>query len=239
MRDALVTTNYLIDANRGGEYYYMYAKGIKTGTTNEAGRCLVTTASADGYSYMAILLHAPYEEGVTEDYATMTDAADLFRWALTSLEMNTVATSSKPLCEVKVNLAWGKNSTLLYPETDLSAIVPKDCTDENIIIEQDVPESVDAPLDKGSVVGKATIYYKADANSEKQKLAEVNVVAGEKIERSGILYVFNIIGTVFQSYWFIVIIALIILVLIIYLIISKIHGKRKKKKRNVKHYRNL
>ena len=122
---ALVTTNYLIDANRGGEYYYMYAKGIKTGTTNEAGRCLVTTASADGYSYMAILLHAPYEEGVTEDYATMTDAADLFRWALTSLEMNTVATSSKPLCEVKVNLAWGKNSTLLYPETDLSAIVRK------------------------------------------------------------------------------------------------------------------
>ncbi len=107
---ALVTTNYLIDANRGGEYYYMYAKGIKTGTTNEAGRCLVTTASADGYSYMAILLHAPYEEGVTEDYATMTDAADLFRWALTSLEMNTVATSSKPLCEVKVNLAWGKKT---------------------------------------------------------------------------------------------------------------------------------
>ena len=67
--------------------------------------------------------------------------------------------------------------------------MPKDSTDENIIIEQDVPESVDAPLDKGSVVGKATIYYKADANSEKQKLAEVNVVAGEKIERSGILYV--------------------------------------------------
>ena len=217
----------------------MYAKGIKTGTTNEAGRCLVTTASADGYSYMAILLHAPYEEGVTEDYATMTDAADLFRWALTSLEMNTVATSSKPLCEVKVNLAWGKNSTLLYPETDLSAIVPKDCTDENIIIEPDVPERVEAPLDKGSIGGKATIYYKADANSEKQKLAEVNVVAGEKIERSGILYVFNIIGTVFQSYWFIVIIALIILVLIIYLIVSKIHGKRKRKKRNVKHYRNL
>ena len=217
----------------------MYAKGIKTGTTNEAGRCLVTTASADGYSYMAILLHAPYEEGVTEDYATMTDAADLFRWALTSLEMNTVATSSKPLCEVKVNLAWGKNSTLLYPETDLSAIVPKDCTDENIIIEQDVPESIDAPVDKGTVVGKATIYYKADENSKKQKLAEVNVVAGEKIELSGILYVFNVIGTVFQSYWFIVVIALIVLILIIYLIISKISSKRKKKKRNVKHYRNL
>ena len=128
---------------------------------------------------------------------------------------------------------------MLYPETDLSAIVPKDCTDENIIIEQDVPESIDAPIDKGTVVGKATIYYKADENSKKQKLAEVNVVAGEKIELSGILYVFNVIGTVFQSYWFIVVIALIVLILIIYLIISKISSKRKKKKRNVKHYRNL
>lgn len=74
--------------------------------------------------------------------------------------------------------------------------------------------------------------------AKSRKLAEVNVVAGEKIERSGILYVFNIIGTVFQSYWFIVIIALIILVLIIYLIISKFTVSVKKK-RNVKHYRNL
>ena len=76
-------------------------------------------------------------------------------------------------------------------------------------------------------------------NRRKAEACRGYVVAGEKIERSGILYVFNIIGTVFQSYWFIVIIALIILVLIIYLIISKIHGKRKRKKRNVKHYRNL
>ena len=83
------------------------------------------------------------------------------------------------------------------------------------------------------------MFPKADENSKKQKLAEVNVVAGEKIELSGILYVFNVIGTVFQSYWFIVVIALIVLILIIYLIISKISSKRKKKKRNVKHYRNL
>ena len=95
--------------------------------------------------------------------------------------MNTVATSSKPLCEVKVNLAWGKNSTLLYPETDLSAIVPKDCTDENIIIEQDVPESVDAPLDKGSVVGKATIYYKADATAKSRSLPRLMLLQAKRL----------------------------------------------------------
>ena len=101
----LVTTNYLIDEARGGEYYYTYAKGIKTGTTDEAGRCLVTTASADGHSYIAVLLGAPYKEGEMEEYYTFTDAADLFRWALVDLEMQTITSAQAPVCEQKVKLA--------------------------------------------------------------------------------------------------------------------------------------
>ncbi|MEE1319745.1 MAG: D-alanyl-D-alanine carboxypeptidase family protein [Ruminococcus sp.] len=235
----LITTNLLIDQNRGGEYYYMYAKGIKTGTTDQAGRCLVTTATADGYSYMAVLLHSPYKEGVTEDYGTMTDAADLFRWALTSLELKTVATAETPVCRTKVNLAWGKDSVLLVPEKNLSAIVPKDIDDENIVTETDVPESIDAPLDTDTVVGTATIYYQDSKTGEKQEIAKVNLVPSEKIEMSGFLYVLNVITTVLQSYWFIVIIGIIIFILICYFIMSKINRRRSKKNRSVKHYRNL
>ena len=235
----LITTNYLIDPNRGGDYYYMYAKGIKTGTTDQAGRCLVTTATADGYSYMAVLLHAPYEEGKSEEYGTMTDAADLFRWALTSLELSTVATASTPVCEEKVNLAWGKESVQLMPEKNLSAIVPKDIEKKNIIVETDVPESVDAPLELNEKVGTATIYYKDNNGGEKQEITKVNLVSSEKIEMSGFLFVLNVISTVFQSYWFLVVIGIIVIILICYFISSKINRKRRKKNRRVKNYRNL
>ncbi|MCD8025587.1 MAG: D-alanyl-D-alanine carboxypeptidase [Clostridiales bacterium] len=235
----LITTNYLIDASRGGNLYYTYAKGIKTGTTNEAGRCLVTTATADGYSYMAILLHAPYEEGVNEDeYGTMTDAADLFRWALTSLELNTVASEETPVCEETVNLAWGKDSVLLVPETDLSVIVPTDYEDSDIVIETDIPDSVDAPVDTDTVIGTATVYYQDD-DGTKQELATVNLISSEKIERSGFLYVISVVSTVLQSYWFIILIGAIIIILLIYFIISRISKARRKKNRKVKHYRNL
>jgi D-alanyl-D-alanine carboxypeptidase (penicillin-binding protein 5/6) len=237
--EPIITTNYLIDANRGGDYYYMYAKGIKTGTTDQAGRCLVTTATADGYSYMAVLLHSPYEEGVTEDYGTMTDAADLFRWALTSLELETVATSQTPVCEETVNLAWDKKSVLLVPEKNLSAIIPYDSTDENIVIETDVPDSIDAPVDTDTVVGTATIYYKDTTTGEKQVISSVNLVPSEKIERSGVLFVLNVIKTLFKSYWFLMIIAIIVLILIIYFIVSKIHNRRTRNSRKVKRYRNL
>ncbi len=235
----LITTNLLIDQNRGGEYYYMYAKGIKTGTTDQAGRCLVTTATADGYSYIAVLLHAPYKEGVTEGYGTMTDAADLFRWALTSLELETVATSSIPVCEQKVKLAWGRDSVNLVPDKNLSAIVPKDIEDQNLIKEIDIPEVVNAPLEEDTVVGTVTIYYKDSKTGEKQELAKANLVPDESVEMSGILYVLDVIVTVFRSYWFLVIIGIIVVILILYFIMSKINNKRSKKNRKVKHYRNL
>lgn len=178
--EPLTTTNYLIDQWRGGDYYYMYAKGIKTGTTDQAGRCLVTSASADGYSYLLVLLKAPYKEGVEEEYYTFTDAADLFRWALTSLELNTVASTKTPICEQKVKLSWGKDSVLLVPEKNFSAIVPSDYEEKWITIETNVPDEVDAPLDTNTVVGTATIYYQDDKMTEKQELATVNLVPSER-----------------------------------------------------------
>ena len=49
----LATTNLLISKNApGNTYFYTYAKGIKTGHTDEAGYCLVSSATADGYSYL-------------------------------------------------------------------------------------------------------------------------------------------------------------------------------------------
>ena len=234
----LVTTNYLIDANRGGEYYYMYAKGIKTGTTDQAGRCLVTTASADGYSYIAILLHAPYKEGEQEEYYTFTDAADLFRWALTSLKLKTVKTSKTPICEQKIKLAWGKSSVNLVPEKDITVLVPSDINDENITIEPDLPEVAEAPLSTDKSVGTATVYY-MDSDGNKQEVAKVNLVPEENVERSGILLVLDVIGTILQSYWFLVLIGIIIVILIIYFIYAKISKNRRKKRRNVKHYRNF
>ena len=48
-------TNYMMSPLDGGpEYYYPYVKGIKTGTLDEAGRCLVTTAVKDGYNYLLV-----------------------------------------------------------------------------------------------------------------------------------------------------------------------------------------
>jgi D-alanyl-D-alanine carboxypeptidase (penicillin-binding protein 5/6) len=199
--EPLVTTNYLIDKDRGGDYYYSYARGIKTGTTDEAGRCLVTTASADGHSYIAVLLGAPLkdtkkktqgedtgeaqgeqaeeEEYEDEEYFTFIDAADLFRWALVDLEMQTIKSADTPVCESKVKLAWGRDKITLVPQKNLNAIMPKDLKQSNIVVETDVPEELRAPLSPDEPVGTASVYYVEDGK-EKQLVATADLVPTEK-----------------------------------------------------------
>ena len=78
-----------------------------------------------------------------------------------------------------------------------------------------------------------------DSDGNKQEVAKVNLVPEENVERSGILLVLDVIGTILQSYWFLVLIGIIIVILIIYFIYAKISKNRRKKRRNVKHYRNF
>lgn len=237
----LVTTNYLIDANRGANYYYQYAKGIKTGTTDEAGHCLVTVGSADGYSYLGVFLKSPYNADPAKDvYGTMIDAKELFRWSLTKLELNQVASAQTPMREEKINLAWGKNSVQLVPEKNINAIVPKSFKESDIKVETKVPESIDAPVKKGDVVGKAIVYYNGSEVNKKTKLAEVNLVSSESVDRSGVLYVISVVQNIITSKWFLVVIAAIVVLLIIYIIISSVIKRRNRRnRRNIRRYRNF
>ena len=231
----LITTNYLIDNST--PYYYTYAEGIKTGTTDQAGRCLVTTATADGNSYILILLGAPYKAGEQEEYYTFLDAAALFRWALVELELQTVKSSATPICERQVKLAWGKDSVTLVPEKDLNAIMPSGLKPEEIVVEADVEEVLAAPLKTDTPVGKAAVYYVNAKTGEKQALATVNLVPAENIDRSALLAVLDVIGMIFKSYWCIVVIVLIILIMVGYVVIAKIHRRRQRQRRKVKNYR--
>ena len=233
----LRTTNYLIDGN--SEYYYTYAEGIKTGTTDQAGRCLVTTASADGQSYILILLGAPYKEGVHEEYFTFTDAAALFRWCLTSLELKTVTTVNTPICEEKVKYASGRSKVTLVPEKDIVTILPKELTPDSIVTEINIDGELEAPLKADQTVGTISYYYVDPKTNQKQLLETVNLLPAEDVEHSGFLATLEVAGELFKSYWFLFVIGLIVLVMLVYIIASRVHRRRKRRNREVKRYRNL
>lgn len=226
----LVTTNFMIDVNRGGDYYYTYAKGIKTGTTDQAGRCLITTAIADGYAYMCICMGAPYQN--SDHNGAMTDAKQLLRWALLDLELARMLTTDTPVCEVSVNFTASDEAILLYPAQTVNTILPKEHNPEDVRVVPDVPDSVDAPIFEGDVLGKATVYYKDEA------VQTVELVASEDIERSGFAYTMHMFKVVLTSwpFWIAFFIALVLVIVYISLVSNV---RNSKKQRRVKKYRRM
>ena len=223
-----VTTNSLIDANRGGDYYYTYARGVKTGTTDQAGRCVITTGIADGYAYMCICMGAPYEN--SDHNGAFVDAKNLLRWALLDLELSRMLTVETPVCEIAVNFSSTDNEILLYPKENVNTILPKEYDEKDVKIQHDIPESIDAPIKKGDYVGTATVYYKDE------KIKTVELVAGEDIERSGVAYAVHTVKVVVTSWPFWIAVAVAGVLIVLYIILA---ANVRTKKKKVKKYRKL
>lgn len=104
----------------------------------------------------------------------MIDSKALYRWAFRTFTLKSIVDMEKPLAEVNLNLAWEKDTLLLVPEKDVTALLPNDVDLNSIVVsEVEKPESVNAPITKGEILGKATLSY---ANHE---LATINLVASE------------------------------------------------------------
>ncbi|MBQ7726250.1 MAG: D-alanyl-D-alanine carboxypeptidase, partial [Clostridia bacterium] len=145
-RRTLSTTNFLQDPNTN--YYYQYAHGVKTGYTNEAGRCLVSTAFYNGYRYLCIVMGCP-PDGTRH----FTDSANLYRWAFNNFSFKEVANSTEPVCEIPVELSLDTDFASLYFEKPFVTVLPNEADDSTILIKPHLQaDSVDAPIQKGDVL---------------------------------------------------------------------------------------
>ncbi len=211
-------------------YYYEYAKGIKTGSTSEAGYCVITTASKDGYNYLAIVLGAPvidYNHDGYVEKCSFIDAATLFKWAFGSLKYSTVIEQNEVIDEVPVENGKDADTLRLVAGEDVTAIVPNGLDRSNIVIKtKDKPQSVEAPVEKGEAVCTAEIIY-AD-----QVVAEVQLVAADTVELSTFLTILNAVKHFFSLTVVKIIIAIIVVGFASYigLFIYKSNKKKAKKR---------
>ncbi len=230
----LITTNYMIDAARGGDYYYEYASGIKTGSTgNDSGYCLVSTASKNGYTYLCVAYGAPYEDkdGNSYDNGAMIDSANLYEWAFNNLSIKTILDKNDLVKEVKINYAWNKDSIQLIPAKGYTEIMPDDVSLESIDRTFNVPEEIDAPVREGDKVGTVTLSY---AN---QDIATVDLLASESVDRSDLLTAADGLKTIATSKWFIIALITVGVLVIIYIMVVGVYKRRNKSHRPVKKYR--
>lgn len=230
------TTNKMlsntVDGDTGISYYHQFTTGIKTGSHNEAGHCLAASATAYGYTYIAVLMGdmEGYESGI---HYEMLDARSLFRWSLSELEKKTVAVQGDVMSSVGLKYAWQQDELLLVAGENASVMLPSSVDSNSILVSVDIPESVEAPIRKGEQIGTATLSYAGET------VATVPLVAAESIAKSEALQVWEQGQAVLTAPWFLVIMAVIAALIIVYIILIMMYRKKQRQLRKVRRFRDM
>lgn len=215
-RDPVLTTNRMLDKKRGGQYYYPWIKGIKTGFIEDAGRCLVSYAVKDNMNYLAVVMGGPIRDdqgNKLEENFAMLDTRNLYDWAFSSLKSTLLYSKSLPITEINMEFAFGKDKLLLAPDSDVYLVIPQDLNEEEININYEIPDNINAPISKGDKIGEAKINYRGEI------IGSFNVVSLETFKKSNILVISKTLKDIISSKAFIVFILLIAAFAICYIFI--------------------
>ena len=226
-----IHTNYMLDKFHV-TYYYPYAQGIKTGSTEQAGYCVITKASKGGYNYLAIVMDSPIE--VLDSIKTkcsFIDAKSLFDWAFDSLKYTTVVRKNDIAYELPVNNGKDADTVQLVVKDDVTTLVPSTLDPSNVIIEPvDPPESLDAPVTKDDFVCKANVIF------GEKTIVTVDLVAAKTVELSTFLKILNALKKFFTNKIVLTVLGVIVLLAILY-IVTFVRRLRRDKERVAKRRR--
>ena len=187
--NALLVTWYYRES-----YLYDKAIGIKTGTTDEGGYCLLS-AARDGEDYLiSVVLNAPILEleGGKTDRRQFTESRELFKWGFSNFIRQQIVDTDTPLAQVNVTLSK-TDHVLVRPAHQLERTLPRDLKLADIKQEIKLDaETVEAPVTAGQSLGKLTLTYQGE------ELGSVDLVAVSSAELSMLLYRLDQISSFFQ-----------------------------------------
>lgn len=171
----LHTTNSLISNWRILGYLYDGASGIKTGTTDEAGHCLVSSASRNGRTLVCVVLGCAGDDTHVESFS---ETARLYDYGFNNFSTQLILEKNEMIQEVPVALSKESSAVVVHPANDVTATLPNDVNPEDL--ERTITlnsETALAPIAAGDVLGKITISYNGHECASADLLAQYDVSA--------------------------------------------------------------
>lgn len=128
------------------------ADGVKTGTTNRAGYCLVASATRDGRRFIAVVLNSPDRWG---------EAARLLDYGFNNFTLKLLAKAGKPVAKVALRQGYPAQVDL-YPRRDLMVVLPKGKEGEGQCRIHLDPAALLLPVKAGATVGRLSFYFRGE-----------------------------------------------------------------------------
>jgi len=154
------TTNHLLSNWRVIGYRNKEAHGIKTGSTDEAGHCLISSAIRGSQQYISVILGAErVEENGVGNIRSFSETTRMFNYGFDNFDYQTIVEKSEVLeKEVAVTLSQVDHVTV-HPAKDIEVLFPNDLTPKDLKRDLTLVESVEAPVREGQKMGSMELSY--------------------------------------------------------------------------------
>ena len=219
----------LIPTATYNQYAYEYATGVKSGATEASGYCVSATAQKDGINYVCVVMGGKKTDIDGKTYTSaLIDARRLFRWAYNNFKMKAVSTESTIIAEVPVRFSPETDHVSLVPEKTITSLVPKNVDESTLIIEPiDLPQSINAPIEKGTFVCKAKVIH------AEEEIMQINLVAYTDVHSSFFMRIFSFFSDILKSP-IVLIILIIALAAAAVFVYRYIHKKKRLKRQKAR-----
>ena len=155
--------------NPSSRYYDENVKGIKTGTTLQAGNCLITSTSKNGFVVITVILGAKTSE------SKFSETKKMMNYAFDNYEFTQIHKKGDVIKNIEVEKATKETKSLnLVISDDIKAINNIKIKAEKIEPEISLNDEIIAPISKGQELG--TIKYTVDGLEYNAKLLAENDV---------------------------------------------------------------
>ena len=228
----LHSTNALISNWYVSGVTYSKAIGIKTGYTEEAGRCLASAATdSQGRTFFCVVLGSEYAQDAAGNrhFYSFSESSRRLEWAFNNFTRTTLLseTSDNVIREIPVTLAGDVGHVLAQPVGSIEATMPTDYDPAQAEVVMNLPDSLEAPIQKGQVVGSVSLVYNGVT------YGTLDMVVTDDVARSNFQYTMKVISDTWALWWvklLVIAVAVLILLAIFYLLVIRPaqRGRRRK-----------
>jgi len=139
--------------------------GVKTGTTDQAGPCLISSATRGNQQLIAVVLH---------DHSRWDDSMNLLLYGFDTYKLYEYANKSDVLSAIPVENGLSTMVDAIVEEQ--AALVVNTADYKNITVTIDLPEKIKAPIYEGQKIGEINFIL------NHQTIKTVTLIAGETID---------------------------------------------------------
>ena len=196
----LLSQNVALNKTSGGSFYRKAMQGgmcdVMAYKNDHGDQSYVSWANQDGSTYIFCIMQSPDTcdtYGYSNRRPALYETTRLIDWVFQSFSIQPALDTDLALAEVPVKYSSDTDSLKLYPDNSMMTLLPS--SGDGTVTQKyfHLPDYVCAPVQQGDVVGTVELKLAGET------IGMVNLIAGQDVSRSSLLYSFSKLQEFFGS----------------------------------------